>query len=53
MERARAVFPNVSYSADPYEVARGADALLMLDRVGAVPADSTGSASQPRWRGRW
>lgn len=30
MERARAVFPNLSYYADPYEVARGADALLVL-----------------------
>ncbi len=30
MERARAVFPNLTYSADPYEVARGADALLLL-----------------------
>ena len=30
MERARAVFPNLNYSADPYEVARGADALLVL-----------------------
>ena len=30
MERARAVFPNLSYTADPYEVARGADALLVL-----------------------
>jgi UDPglucose 6-dehydrogenase len=30
MERARAVFPNLSYSSDPYEVARGADALLVL-----------------------
>ena len=30
MERARGIFPNVNYSADPYEVARGADALLVL-----------------------
>jgi UDPglucose 6-dehydrogenase len=30
MERARAVFPNLIYSADPYDVARGADALLVL-----------------------
>jgi UDPglucose 6-dehydrogenase len=30
MERARAVFPNLKYSADPYEVANGADALLVL-----------------------
>ena len=30
MERARAVFPDLSYSSDPYEVARGADALLIL-----------------------
>ncbi len=30
MERARAVFPNLNYNADPYEVARGADALLVL-----------------------
>jgi UDPglucose 6-dehydrogenase len=30
MERARGVFPELSYSADPYEVARGADALLIL-----------------------
>ncbi|HWF12936.1 MAG TPA: UDP-glucose/GDP-mannose dehydrogenase family protein [Candidatus Acidoferrales bacterium] len=30
MERARAVFPNICYSADPYEIVRGADALLVL-----------------------
>jgi UDPglucose 6-dehydrogenase len=30
MERARAVFPTLSYSSDPYEVAHGADALLIL-----------------------
>jgi UDPglucose 6-dehydrogenase len=30
MERARAVFPNLVYSTDPYEVAHGADALLVL-----------------------
>jgi UDPglucose 6-dehydrogenase len=30
MERARSVFPNLIYNADPYEVARGADALLIL-----------------------
>ena len=30
MTRARAVFPGVHYSADPYEIARGADALLLL-----------------------
>lgn len=30
MDRARAVFPQLNYSADPYEVARGADALLIL-----------------------
>ncbi|MBZ5641943.1 MAG: UDP-glucose/GDP-mannose dehydrogenase family protein [Acidobacteriia bacterium] len=30
MERARGVFPDLAYSADPYEVARGADALLVL-----------------------
>jgi UDPglucose 6-dehydrogenase len=30
MERARAVFPDLIYNADPYEVARGADALLVL-----------------------
>ncbi len=30
MTRARAVFPSLRYSADPYEVARGADALLLL-----------------------
>lgn len=30
MERARAVFPTLKYSADPYEVAHGADALLVL-----------------------
>jgi UDPglucose 6-dehydrogenase len=30
MERARAVFPNLKYSTDPYEVANGADALLVL-----------------------
>jgi UDPglucose 6-dehydrogenase len=30
MTRARAVFPNLNYNEDPYEVARGADALLIL-----------------------
>jgi len=30
MERARAVFPDIQFSQDPYEVARGADALLIL-----------------------
>jgi len=30
MTRARAVLPEVHYSADPYEIARGADALLLL-----------------------
>ena len=30
MERARAVFPDLKFIADPYEVARGADALLVL-----------------------
>ena len=30
MTRARAVFPTLHYSEDPYEVARGADALLIL-----------------------
>ena len=30
MERTRALFPDIAYSADPYEVARGADALLLL-----------------------
>ena len=30
MERARHVFPDLCYSADPYEVARGSDALLIL-----------------------
>jgi UDPglucose 6-dehydrogenase len=30
MTRARAAIPDVHYSADPYEVARGADALLLL-----------------------
>src|SRR5271154_6765467 len=30
LERARAVFPDVQYHADPYEIARGADALLIL-----------------------
>lgn len=30
MERARAVFPGLDYSTDPHEVARGADALLIL-----------------------
>ena len=30
MERAHAVFPNLIYSADPHDVARGADALLVL-----------------------
>ena len=30
MQRARAMFPDLTYSADPYDVARGADALLVL-----------------------
>ena len=30
MTRARAAIPGVHYSADPYEIARGADALLLL-----------------------
>ena len=30
MEKARAILPNVSFNADPYEVARAADALLVL-----------------------
>ena len=30
MEKARAILPNVGFDADPYEVARGADALLVL-----------------------
>jgi len=30
MERARVVFPDVCYNADPYQVAHGADALLLL-----------------------
>ena len=30
MTRARAVFPGLHYSADPYEIAKGADALLLL-----------------------
>jgi UDPglucose 6-dehydrogenase len=30
MERARSVFPDVIFNPDPYEVARGADALLIL-----------------------
>jgi len=30
IERARVIFPKLNYSADPYEVARGADALLIL-----------------------
>jgi UDPglucose 6-dehydrogenase len=30
MERARGVFPSLIYSKDPYEVAQGADALLIL-----------------------
>jgi UDPglucose 6-dehydrogenase len=30
MERTRALFPDVAYSADPYDVARGADAVLLL-----------------------
>jgi UDPglucose 6-dehydrogenase len=30
MTRARAVFPTLNYSEDPYDVARGADALLIL-----------------------
>jgi UDPglucose 6-dehydrogenase len=29
MERTRAQFPDIAYSADPYEVARGADALVV------------------------
>ncbi len=49
MERARAVFPDLSYSADPYEVARGADALAGADRVGAVPA--AGLEASPQGNG--
>jgi UDPglucose 6-dehydrogenase len=30
IERARALFPDVTYSPDPYEVAKGADAVLIL-----------------------
>jgi len=30
MARAHTVFPDLGYSADPYEIARGADALLIL-----------------------
>ena len=30
MERARGIFPDVCYSPDPYQVAHGADALLLL-----------------------
>ncbi len=30
MERTRAVFPDIIYNADPYEIARGADALLVV-----------------------
>jgi UDPglucose 6-dehydrogenase len=30
MERTRSQFPDLNYSADPYDVARGADALLLL-----------------------
>ncbi|MGH9681765.1 MAG: UDP binding domain-containing protein, partial [Candidatus Acidiferrales bacterium] len=30
MERARGIFPDLQYSADPYQVACGADALLVL-----------------------
>ena len=30
MERTRAIFPEIAYSGDPYQVARGADALLVL-----------------------
>ena len=30
IERARAVFPDLKYTPDPYEVAQGADALLVL-----------------------
>jgi UDPglucose 6-dehydrogenase len=30
MERARGVFPNLNFNTDPYEIARGADALLIL-----------------------
>jgi UDPglucose 6-dehydrogenase len=30
MERAKTAFPDVHFSADPYDVARGADALLVL-----------------------
>lgn len=30
MERTRAVFPELTYAADPYEAARGADALLLV-----------------------
>jgi len=30
IERAKSVFPDVQYSADPYEIARGAEAVLIL-----------------------
>jgi UDPglucose 6-dehydrogenase len=30
MERMRAVFPDLTYNSDPYEIARGADALLVV-----------------------
>lgn len=30
MEQTRAVFPDICYSADRYEIVRGADALLVL-----------------------
>jgi len=30
IERARAVFPDLNFSSDPYEIANGADALLIL-----------------------
>jgi UDPglucose 6-dehydrogenase len=30
MERTRSLFPDLAYSADPYDAARGADALLLL-----------------------
>ncbi len=30
MDRTRAIFPDITYSRDPYEVAKGADALLVV-----------------------
>ena len=37
MEQAEAVLTDVDYAKDPYDCARGADALVHRDRMGRVP----------------